>query len=152
MFEEFEESFGLPWGIEFSLMSFLPEESPMRRAALFLFPCLALLLAAWSPAALRGAPRQTVFQPLTITTPSLPSGVVNTEYTAIVLAAGGLAPYSFAVVSGSLPAGLILDGGTGTIRGTPTATGSSNFTVQVTDTENPPVQKTQNLEIVVVMG
>jgi hypothetical protein len=132
-------------------MSFLPEENPMRRAAIFLFPCLALWLAAWSPATLRGAPRQTI-QSLTITTPSLPSAVVNTEYTAIVLASGGLAPYSFAVVSGSLPAGLILDGGTGTVRGKPTATGSSNFTVQVIDSENPHMQASQNLEIVVVMG
>ncbi len=78
--------------------------------------------------------------------------MVNTEYSAIVLATGGLAPYSFSVVSGSLPAGLSLDGGTGTVRGRPTATGSSNVTIQVVDTENPQMVATQNMEITVVMG
>jgi Putative Ig domain len=134
----------------------------MRRAVPFLFPrlvlfpWLAFLLAVTPSTTLRSAPRkaaaQTHVPPLTITTPSLPSGVVNTEYTAIVLASGGLAPYSFGVAAGSLPPGVILDGGTGTLRGTPTMTGTSAFTIQITDSENPPVQASQNLEITVVGG
>lgn len=125
----------------------------MRRAVFFLSPFLGVALAL-GPVALRGGPRPAAEpqQRLTITTPSLPSGVVNTEYSAIVLVSGGLAPYSFAVAGGSLPTGLILDGGTGTIRGMPTMTGTSNFTVQVTDTENPQMSATQNLEITVVTG
>jgi hypothetical protein len=125
----------------------------MRRAVAFLVPCLAFLLTITPPTTLRGAPRQAAHvQPLTITTPSLPSGIANTEYTAIVLATGGLAPYSFGVAAGSLPGGVILDGGTGTLRGTPTMTGTSSFTIQVIDSENPPAKATQNLEIIVVGG
>lgn len=46
---------------------------------------------------------------------------------------GGAGPYSFALKSGSLPPGLTLDLTTGDIAGQPTATGSGNFTIEVTD-------------------
>lgn len=45
---------------------------------------------------------------------------------------GGLAPHSWSVVAGTLPTGLNLSG-SGTLLGTPTATGSYSFTVRVTD-------------------
>lgn len=63
--------------------------------------------------------------------PSLPAGVVNTPYTAIFSATGGVGGYTFSVVSGTLPAGLQLS--SGVISGTPTAIGSFSFTLQVTD-------------------
>src|SRR5204863_394156 len=47
-------------------------------------------------------------------------------------ASGGTPPYSWSVATGSLPAGLNLSTG-GTISGTPSAAGSSSFTVRVTD-------------------
>ena len=37
------------------------------------------------------------------------------------------------ITLGSLPTGLVLNGVTGVISGTPSASGTSNFTVQVTD-------------------
>jgi hypothetical protein len=40
--------------------------------------------------------------------------------------------YTFAVISGALPPGLILDETTGAVTGTPTATGTFNFTVRAT--------------------
>jgi hypothetical protein len=127
----------------------------MRKASLLRFVSLPLLLAM-ALAVLQSVGRQTIqaaqVRPLAITTPSLPSAVKNTQYSAIVLANGGLAPYSFAVVSGSLPVGLSLDAGTGAIRGAPSATGSSNFTIQVVDSENPQARATQNLSITVVVG
>src|SRR5262249_4314302 len=47
---------------------------------------------------------------VSITTPSLPSWIPNEPgYSQILSAAGGTAPYAFAVTSGSLPAGLALD-------------------------------------------
>ena len=73
---------------------------------------------------------------LTITTTSLPGGTVNQAYSQPVTATGGTTPYSWAVVSGSLPPGLSLSPtGTpsATISGTPTTAGTYNFTVQVTD-------------------
>ena len=62
----------------------------------------------------------------TITTASLPNGTVNEEYSQ-TLAATGSDTITWSVTSGALPAGLSLSGNT--ISGTPTATGSSTFTV-----------------------
>lgn len=70
--------------------------------------------------------------PVSIVTNSLPAGTVGAAYTATVLAINGTTPYSFAVTSGTLPAGLTLASG-GAITGTPTAAGSSSFTITVTD-------------------
>lgn len=49
------------------------------------------------------------------------------------VASGGIGTYSFAV-SGTLPAGLALDGATGILSGSPTQTGSFAFTITATDT------------------
>ena len=70
---------------------------------------------------------------LTINPSSLPAGTVSTAYSQTVTASGGSAPYSYAVLSGSLPTGLSLNSGTGAITGTPTVAGSYSFTIQATD-------------------
>jgi hypothetical protein len=70
---------------------------------------------------------------VTITPTSLPDGVVNAEYTTTTLAgAGGVSPYTFAVTTGATPAGLSLSS-SGVLSGTPTAAGSTDFTVTATD-------------------
>ncbi len=63
---------------------------------------------------------------------SLPSPVKNSAYSETLTATAGIAPFSFAVTGGALPAGLTLSPD-GTISGTPTASGVFNFTVTVTD-------------------
>jgi uncharacterized protein (TIGR03437 family) len=69
---------------------------------------------------------------LSITTTAFPSGVLNFQYPRQVLnASGGVTPYSFSITSGSLPAGLVLTDGV--ISGTPTASGTSSFTITATD-------------------
>ncbi len=78
---------------------------------------------------------------LTITTTSLPAGVIGTAYNQTVTATGGLQPYTWTLNSGTLPTGLTLSS-TGAITGTPTVLGTSNFTVTVTDSETPPAQTT----------
>ena len=91
--------------------------------------------------------------PLSVTTTSssLPLGVANSLYAGATLqATGGITPYSWAVTTGSLPAGLTLNASTGAISGTPTAPGTANFTVTVTDSETPTAKTaTANLSLVV---
>ena len=71
--------------------------------------------------------------PLSISTTSLASGTVGVAYSQALAATGGITPYTWSVISGSLPAGLSLNTATGVISGTPTAAGSSSFTVRVSD-------------------
>lgn len=71
---------------------------------------------------------------LAVTTTTMPQGRVGTAYTSTTLAAtGGVSPYTWAVVSGTYPPGLGLSS-VGVVAGTPTAAGTYNFTVRVTDT------------------
>lgn len=70
--------------------------------------------------------------PLSITTTSLAGGTANTAYSAALATAGGIAPYTWSILTGSLPAGLALNASTGMIGGTPTSAGSFTFTAQVT--------------------
>jgi len=88
-------------------------------------------------------------QPFAITTTSLPSGVVNLAYTAALAASGGLSPYTWSVVNGSIPAGLTLNNSTGAITGTPITIGTSSFTVQANDSSNPAQTVTQPLSIAI---
>ena len=74
--------------------------------------------------------------PLTIVTSGLSSGTVGMPYSATLSASGGTPPYSWAIVGGSLPPGLSLSSN-GAITGTPSSTGSYDFTVQVTDSTTP---------------
>ena len=70
---------------------------------------------------------------LVITTTQLPAATQTVPYQAVLGAAGGMPPYTWSIISGSLPTGLTLNSNTGVISGTPTARGPSNFTAQVTD-------------------
>ncbi len=70
--------------------------------------------------------------PVKITTPSLPHGVVGVKYGFELRARGGMLPYGFAVTSGALPGGVTLRS-TGNFEGSPTAAGTYTFTVTVTD-------------------
>jgi hypothetical protein len=70
---------------------------------------------------------------LSITPSSLPAPAVGRAYGMTLAAVGGAAPYSWSVSTGSLPAGLVLDGTTGAISGTPSLARPSTFTLTVTD-------------------
>jgi hypothetical protein len=89
---------------------------------------------------------------LVITTTTLPNGQIGVAYSQTVQATGGVTPYSWSVISGSLPAGLSLGSSSGTISGTPTAAGTSNFTVRVTDSQGTPDTDDQALSIVISAG
>jgi hypothetical protein len=86
---------------------------------------------------------------LSITTSSLPDGTIGTAYSQTLAAAGGTTPYAWSVTTGSLPAGLTLNSSTGAITGTPTAAGSSPFTVQVADSSRAGATATKALSIAI---
>ena len=94
-----------------------------------------------------GTPQQSVQKQLTIiislpaapniTTTSaslLPNGTFNQFYTRTLQVSGGIAPFVWSFTGGSpFPNWLNLNTQTGVISGTPNATGTFNFNVQVTD-------------------
>src|ERR1035438_3925808 len=84
-----------------------------------------------------------------ITTTSLPTGSTMVPYSQQLVATGGIAPYTWTIPTGTLPAGLSLSPG-GLIAGTPTTNGPPMiFTVQVTDSEptTSPAQATLSITI-----
>ena len=91
--------------------------------------------------------------PLVITTTSpMPGGTVGAAYSQTLQRTGGKSPFTWSVTLGSLPSGLSLAPATGVISGTPTVSGTSNFTVQVTDSGNPPRIATKALSITIAQG
>ncbi len=91
----------------------------------------------------------TINAALEITTTSLPNSSPSVFYSATLAASGGLAPYSWTIAQGSLPDGVTLNATSGVISGTPIAPGTSNFTVQVSDSETPSATATASLSIVI---
>lgn len=92
----------------------------------------------------------TVFPPPKVTTTSLPGGTGGNVYSAALQAVGGISPYTWSVTAGAPTPGLSLNSD-GSISGTPTAGGTSNFTVQVADSGIPPLTATANLSITVIV-
>jgi hypothetical protein len=74
----------------------------------------------------------TINPPPLIVTQSLPNGTVGVNYAQTVVATGGTPPLVWNY-TGTLPAGLLLNSGSGLISGIPTAAGTSNFTILVSD-------------------
>jgi hypothetical protein len=86
--------------------------------------------------------------PLTIVSTSpLGTGTVGNVFSRQLIASGGSPPYTWSLLSGALPAGLVLNP-SGTIGGTPTGTGVFNFTIKVTDAQNATAQKDLSITII----
>jgi hypothetical protein len=84
------------------------------------------------------------------TTTTLPADVEGTAYSQTLALTGGLAPFTYSISAGALPAGLSLNGSSGAITGTPTGpNGSASFTVKVVDSSNPVQSASQPLSIAV---
>jgi len=88
-----------------------------------------------------------------ITTTSVPDATNGVAYSEQLTATGGTPSYAgWAVVSGSLPAGIALDPSTGALTGTPSAApGAYSFTVEVTDSADQTDTQALSLELANVL-
>jgi hypothetical protein len=82
----------------------------------------------------------TPASPLTIKTATLPNGRVGHAYLTHLTHSGGTGPYTWTIVRGSLPAGLVLDHTTGAVHGLPTKAGTAKLLVTLVDSAKPGVQ------------
>ncbi|MDP2166799.1 MAG: putative Ig domain-containing protein [Thermodesulfovibrionales bacterium] len=87
---------------------------------------------------------------LQITITTLPDGSLNTSYSTTLTATGGTKPYTWSIVSGVLPTGLSHNANTGLISGTPSAAGTYDFIIKVTD--NNSKTATRLLSITIAAG
>lgn len=84
---------------------------------------------------------------ISITTASLPDAITGQGYSFALQTAGGVAPLSWSVASGSLPAGLALDPFTGVISGAAVAPGSVTITIRVRDAAQNTAERTFTLYV-----
>jgi hypothetical protein len=89
---------------------------------------------------------------LAITISSLPAGQMGATYQVTLSASGGATPYSWSLASGSLPGGLSLNSSSGAVSGTPSASGTSSFTVQVTDSASKTAQQVLSIVVSAASG
>jgi hypothetical protein len=88
-------------------------------------PLLALILLGFAPAGFASS--------VSITTTSLPNGTADIAYSAVIDASGGCTPYSWALTSGQLPAGVTMKPSATSLAlaGTPTTAATYSFTISV---------------------
>jgi Putative Ig domain len=78
---------------------------------------------------------------------TLPPATAGSGYKATIAVSGGVAPYTFSVASGALPQGVGLGDTSGTVSGTPTASGSFNFAVSVSDSKGDSNQQSLQMTV-----
>jgi len=88
----------------------------------------------------------TIYPAVSITSGTTPNGTVSSPYSAALTVAGGLAPYTWGLSAGVLPAGISLSN-SGVLAGSPTTSGSFNFTVNVTDANGMVASKALGLTV-----
>ncbi|WDL95290.1 beta strand repeat-containing protein [Alicyclobacillus sp. ALC3] len=84
--------------------------------------------------------------PLTVQSITLGDGTAGSLYEQTLIANGGKPAYTWSLVSGSLPAGVVLNSD-GVVQGTPTASGTYTFTVSVRDTAGHTATATDTLTV-----
>jgi hypothetical protein len=82
---------------------------------------------------------------LTILSTALPEGSAGAPYSAVLMASGGIPPYTWSIVSGSLPEGLSL--ASDSITGTAVEASDSLLTLEVTDTASNSATASMNLQV-----
>jgi Putative Ig domain len=110
---------------------------------------LGIVVAAFIVGCNGGEVVKTSTATLAITTTSLSEGTVGSPYSAALAAVGGTSPYSWSILSGSLPPGLSLSA-SGVISGTATAGATSKITVQAKDSASVQQTATSSLTLTIV--
>jgi hypothetical protein len=87
--------------------------------------------------------------PVSITTSSLSNATAGTGYSNTLIATGGTTPYTWAITSGSLPTGIILQSA-GLLSGTTSQNGQFNITVQVSDSSSPKQTSSKSFTLTVI--
>lgn len=83
---------------------------------------------------------------LTLSSPYLPAAPLEAPYYFKIATDGGVAPYTYAVISGALPPGLTLLAN-GEVYGTPTQIGIFNVVIEVSDSNATPDQLVQEFNV-----
>jgi Putative Ig domain len=123
------------------------QDIPVWMLPLFLFVLLLAGCASIQGSSVGGGDH---FTQLTIATTALPNAQVSVDYRATLTASGGKTPYTWSLMSGTLPAGLSLNPATGAVSGTPMAAANRvSLTFQVQDSENPAQSRSVNLTLTV---
>ncbi|HUY06843.1 MAG TPA: Ig domain-containing protein [Acidimicrobiales bacterium] len=117
--------------------------SPLTRLVL---ACIALFAGSVFVPVFAGAVSHNV-DTLAITTTSLPTATVGLAYHATLDATGGTAPYTWSILTGAVPLGLVLDS-SGTIGGIPGAVGAGDIALRATDATGFQVTATVSLNVV----
>lgn len=86
---------------------------------------------------------------LAVATEILPDGDEGVPYTATLAASGGVLPYQWSIVGGTLPPGLEMNPASGSITGTAAVAGTYSFTAQVTDADSPVQSATRTYNLVI---
>jgi hypothetical protein len=84
-----------------------------------------------------------------ITTTTLPGGQTGSVYSEFVVATGGVGALTWTLETGALPPGIALIPGTGELSGIPSASGTFDFAVRVTDSGSPASFDIGSLQIIV---
>ena len=88
-----------------------------------------------------------IWPAVTITTETIMGGTQKAAYSATLNGTGGAEPYIWSIASGTLPQGVILDGVTGAIAGTPSNCGAFPFTARLADSAATPKTVDKSLSI-----
>jgi len=106
------------------------------------------------PSAQQGFSITITSPPLTFTTMSLPIAKEGSLYSASLSVSGGTSPYTWTIISGTLPTGLVLNTTVGYISGTPFpgTAGFHSFIIGVTDSSSPAMSGQRSFSLLIEKG